>query len=80
MLLVIKNQSANTGVVRDGGLIPGSTRFPGGGHGTYSSILPWRIPWTEEPGGLQSMGSQSQTRLKQFNMHTHIVYMYINSF
>ena len=25
---------------------------------TYSSILAWRIPWTEEPGGLQSMGSQ----------------------
>ena len=28
-----------------------------------SSILAWRIPWTEEPGGLQSMGSQSQTQL-----------------
>ena len=26
---------------------------------TYPSILAWRIPWTEEPGGLQSMGSQS---------------------
>ena len=25
---------------------------------TYSSILAWRMPWTEEPGGLQSMGSQ----------------------
>ena len=25
---------------------------------TYSSILSWRIPWTEEPGGIQSMGSQ----------------------
>ena len=25
---------------------------------TYSSILAWKIPWTEEPGGLQSMGSQ----------------------
>ena len=31
---------------------------------THSSILAWRIPWTEEPGGLQSMGSQkSRTRL-----------------
>ena len=30
---------------------------------THSSILVWRIPWTEEPGGLQSMHSQSQTRL-----------------
>ena len=28
---------------------------------THSSILAWRIPWTEEPGELQSMGSQSQT-------------------
>ena len=27
---------------------------------THSSILAWKIPWTEEPGGLQSMGSQSQ--------------------
>ena len=26
---------------------------------THSSILAWRIPWTEEPGGIQSMGSQS---------------------
>ena len=25
---------------------------------THSNILPWEIPWTEEPGGLQSMGSQ----------------------
>ena len=30
---------------------------------THSSILAWEIPWTEEPGGLQSMGSQSQTDL-----------------
>ena len=29
----------------------------------HSSILAWTIPWTEEPGGLRSMGSQSQTRL-----------------
>ena len=28
------------------------------GMAMYSSILAWRIPWTEEPGGLQSMGSQ----------------------
>ena len=28
---------------------------------THSSILVWEIPWTEEPGGLQSMASQSQT-------------------
>ena len=33
---------------------------------THSSILAWRIPWTEEPGGLQSMGLQSQTWLSNF--------------
>ena len=34
---------------------------------THSNILAWEIPWTEEPGGLQSMGSQkSQTQLVQF--------------
>ena len=40
------------------GLIPGSGRFPGGGNGNPSSVLAWKIPWTEEPRGLQSMGSQ----------------------
>ena len=45
----------------DPGSIPGSGRFPGeGNHYPLSlpSILAWRIPWTEEPGGLQSMGLQ----------------------
>ena len=52
---VVKNPPANT---RDVSLIPGSGRFPGEGMVTYSSILGWKIPWTEEPGRLQSMGSQ----------------------
>ena len=34
---------------------------------THSSILTWRIPWTEEPGGLESTGVQSQTWLKWFS-------------
>ena len=33
---------------------------------THSSIVAWKIPWTEEPGRLQSIGSQSQTRLSDF--------------
>ena len=33
------------------------------GMAIHSSILSWRIPWTEEPGRLQSIGSQSRTRL-----------------
>ena len=34
------------------------------GMATHSSIFAWRIPWTEEPGGLQSMGLQSWTGLR----------------
>ena len=37
---------------------------PEEGTATHSNILAWRVPWTEEPDGLQSVGSQSQTRLK----------------
>ena len=48
---------------RDMGLIPGSGRSPGGGHGNPHSILVWKILWTEEPGGLQPMGLHSQTWL-----------------
>ena len=51
----VKESVCNTG---DLGLIPGSGRSPGNGTATHSSILAWRIPWTQEPGGLQSMGSQ----------------------
>ena len=32
----------------------------------HSSTLAWKLPWTEEPGGLQSTGSRSQTRLSDF--------------
>ena len=57
----------------DPGSIPGSGRSPGEGNGNplqyslekamapHSSTLAWKIPWIEEPGRLQSMGSQSQT-------------------
>ena len=54
--LVVKNPPITAGDIRDTGSFLGSGRFPGGGHATPSSILAWRIPWTEEPGGLQSLG------------------------
>ena len=39
---------------------------------THSSISAWRIQWTEEPDGLQSMGSaKSRTRLKQLSLHNY---------
>ena len=55
---VVRNPSANAGDVRDKGLIPGSGRSLEGGHGNALPFLTWRIPWTEEPGELQSLGSQ----------------------
>ena len=61
-----KESACNAG---DPGSIPGLGRSPGEGNGNLlqysffffflnSSTLAWRIPWTEEPGGLQSVGSQ----------------------
>ena len=61
MELVVKNLSVNTGDIRDVGSIPGSRR---------SSILAWRIPWPEEPGGATVHGvAQSRTQLKQLSTH-----------
>ena len=51
--LVGKESACNAG---DPGLMPESGRSPR--EGTHSSILAWRIPWTEEPGRLQIMGLQ----------------------
>ena len=39
---------------------------------THSSILAWRIPWTEEPGRIQSIGSQSRTWLKRLSTHAQL--------
>ena len=50
-----KESTCNAG---DLGLIPGSGKSLEKEMATHSSILAWRIPWTEEPGGLQSMGLQ----------------------
>ena len=52
---VVKNLPANIG---NAGSVPGLGRSPKEEMATHSSILAWRIPWTEEPGGLQSMGLQ----------------------
>ena len=55
---MIKNPPANAGDARDVGSIPGLGRPLEEAMATHSSILAWRMPWTEEPGGLQSMGRQ----------------------
>ena len=56
--LVVKNLLANTGDTGDEGLIPGLGRSPGVGNGNLLQYSCLKIPWTEELGGLQSMGSQ----------------------
>ena len=56
----VKSPPANAGSTRVVvvGSVPGSERSPGVGNGNPSSILAWKTPWTEKPGGLQSMGLQ----------------------
>ena len=56
MALVVKNPPANAGDLRDAGSISESELLEEG-MAAHSSILAWRIPWTEDPGGLLSMGS-----------------------
>ena len=68
---VVKNQPNNVGDVGDAGSVPGLGSPMKEEMATHSSILAWKIPWTEEPGGLQSMELQ---RIKQDSMHTYHLY------
>ena len=55
---MVKNPLANAGDAGDVGSVLESRRSPGNGKDPHYSILAWKIPWTEESGGLQSRGSQ----------------------
>ena len=55
--LVVKNPPANAGDVRDVGSIPGQEDPLEEGLANLSSLPAWRIPWTEEPAGLEPVGS-----------------------
>ena len=55
---MVKNLPANAGDVRDANSIPGLEDSLEDSMATHSSILAWKIPWTEEPGGPQFKGSQ----------------------
>ena len=55
---MVKNPPANEGDIRDSGSILGLENPLERGMATHFNILAWRIPWTEEPGGLPSMGLQ----------------------
>ena len=61
VLLVVKNLPANAGDVRDASSIPVWEDPLEEGMATYSSILGWKIPWTEERGWLPVIGSQRGT-------------------
>ena len=65
---MVKNLPANAGDIRDAGSIPGLGRSPEEEMATCSRILAWEIPQTEEPRGLQSLGSQ---RVRFTTEHTH---------
>ena len=68
---MVKNPPSNAGDVRDASSIPGSGSSPGGGNGTPLPGLDWETPWTEEPGGLQSIGSQRVRYDRSDLAHTH---------
>ena len=55
---MVKNLLTNVGDARDAGLALGQKDPLEKGMATHSSILAWEILWTEDPGGLWSMGSQ----------------------
>ena len=55
---MVKNLPENAGDAGVGGLIPGLERFPGVENGNPLQYSCLEIPWVEEPGGPQSMGSQ----------------------
>ena len=67
MALGVKNSPANAGDIRERVRSLDLEGPSEEGMTTHSSILAWRIPWTEEPCRLQFMGSQkSQTRLRDY--------------
>ena len=69
---MIKNPPARAGGVRDLGSIPGLARSPEGRNGNpLSSILAWRLSWTEDPGRLQSIESQRVGHDCSNLAHTH---------
>ena len=75
---VVKNPPANSG---DAGSISGLRRSPGDRNGNHSSILACKIPWTEEPGKLQSMESQRVGyHLATKQQHLYVTFFFLSLF
>ena len=76
---MVKNSPANAGDTKDASSIPGSGRCPGGGNSNRSSILTWKIPWTEDPGSYSPWGHKESDTTERTCMwvraractHTH---------
>ena len=66
---MVKNPLPNAGDIRDGGLIPGSGRFPGVGNSNSLQYSCLENPMDKEPGGLQTMGSERGWT--QLSRHAH---------
>ena len=75
--LVVKNPPANAGYIRDMDSIPGLEDPLEEGMATHSSIFAWRIPWTEKPGGLWSIGLR-RVGHDWSNLAQHIASLYAN--
>ena len=71
MALVVKNPPANAGDIKNVGLIPGSRRSPGEGHGNPLQYSCLENPMDRGAWWLQSVESQSRTWPKLFRTHTH---------
>ena len=70
----VKILPANAGTAGEAGLIPESGKYSGGGHGKPLQYSCLENPWTEEPGGLQSIGSH-QVGHNQSNLaHAQVKY------
>ena len=79
---MVKNQPANAADTRDAGSVLGWGTPPEEEMATHASVLASEIPWTGEPGGLQSMGSHRvghnlATEQQTHSQETAIIYMWV---
>ena len=70
---MVKNLPANVEGAQSMSFIPGLGRSPGGGNVNPFDMLAWDIPWTEEPGGLQSMGHKESDTTEHLCMHPSLI-------
>ena len=68
--LLEEGMATHSSILGDPGSIPEIGRSLEKGMSIHSNILAWRIPWTEESGELQPMGSKCWMRLRDFHFHT----------